>query len=62
VGTYYLCQVDEEEELEGEDEDEKSLFKKTTLKNVSTGLLVCAIVLLMVDRKNFRRHCYNSHP
>jgi hypothetical protein len=56
---------DEDEEEEDEDEeDHPNKFlpsKKTILKNVSVSLLVYAIVLLIVNRKNLRRHRYHSH-
>jgi hypothetical protein len=51
----------EEDDEEGEEEDEEEEIpptKKTILKRVSVSLLlVCAILYLMIDRKNLRRHC-----
>ena len=52
----------EEDDEEGEDseedeEDEIPPAKQTILKRVSVSLLVCAILYLMIDRKNLWRHC-----
>lgn len=50
----------EEDDEEGEEEDEEDEIppsKQTILKRVSVSLLVCAILYLMIDRKNLRRHC-----